>query len=55
MWADRILHSDLARQLLDSKAATESDLQRIAQGWRTWAAAPDAWLSILHGEILSVA
>lgn len=59
MWADRILHSDLTRQLLDSKAAMKAamkaDLQRISRAWRTWSEAPDGWLSILHGELLIVA
>ena len=34
MWADRILQSDMARQLLTSGAATEDDLRRISEGWR---------------------
>jgi SAM-dependent methyltransferase len=51
-WADRIVHSDVARQLLDSGAASEADLQRISAGWRQWAAAPNAWLTILHGELI---
>jgi SAM-dependent methyltransferase len=55
MWADRILHSDLTSQLLDSTMASEADLQRISQAWRTWAESPDGWLSILHGELLVVA
>nr|MDT0659974.1 class I SAM-dependent methyltransferase [Micromonospora sp. DSM 115978] len=52
MWADRILHSDLTRQLLTTGAATQPDLDRISTAWRDWAAAPDAWFTILHGEIL---
>jgi len=51
MWADRILHSDLARRALDSGAATTADLARISRAWRRWAEAEDGWLSILHGEI----
>lgn len=54
MWADRILRSDLARQARDSGVPDE-DLQRISDAWRTWAAAPDGWISILHGEILATA
>jgi hypothetical protein len=52
MWADRILDSAIARQLLDSGLATRSDLQEISDGWREWATAEDGWFSLLHGEIL---
>jgi ubiquinone/menaquinone biosynthesis C-methylase UbiE len=55
MWADRILQSDLARQLLTSGQATASDLERISAAWRSWAADPDGWMSLLHGEIVGVA
>lgn len=52
MWADRILHSALARQLVDSGLATAAELAEIAAAWRAWAAAPNGWLAIPHGEIL---
>lgn len=52
MWADRILQSDLARQLLSAGDATRLDLERISVGWQEWAAAPDGWFVILHGEII---
>jgi SAM-dependent methyltransferase len=52
LWADRILKSDMARQAVASGAATRPDLQRIADGWRRWAAHDDGWLSILHGEVV---
>jgi SAM-dependent methyltransferase len=52
MWAERVLESDLARQAVDSGAATAADLRRISRAWRAWAAAEGGWLSILHGEIL---
>jgi len=48
MWADRILKSDLARQARESGAET----QRISAAWRAWAAHPDGWMSLLHGELL---
>jgi SAM-dependent methyltransferase len=51
MWADRIQRSDLARQLM-SAGTPESDLARIAAGWRAWADAPDGWFAILHAELL---
>jgi hypothetical protein len=52
MWADRILESALARQLVDDGHATTADLRRISAGWKTWAGSEDGWFSILHGEIL---
>lgn len=52
MWADRILHSDLARDLRDLGLATTAQLEEISAAWREWAGAPDGWLSIPHGEIL---
>jgi SAM-dependent methyltransferase len=52
MWADRILESNLARQLVDHGQATTADLRRISSGWRAWAESEDGWFSLLHGEIL---
>lgn len=52
VWADRILQSDLAHQLVDSGLATAAQLEEISTAWREWAAAPDGWLAIPHGEIL---
>ncbi len=52
MWADRILHSGVARELLDLGLATTAELEEISAAWRAWAAAPDGWLSIPHGEIV---
>ncbi|WP_430789747.1 class I SAM-dependent methyltransferase [Actinoplanes sp. G11-F43] len=52
MWAERILKSDMSEKSIRTGAATERDLQRIADGWRHWAEDPDGWLIIPHGEIL---
>jgi SAM-dependent methyltransferase len=52
MWADRILESALARQLTASGMATDADLRRISDAWRTWAADGDGWYLVPHGEIL---
>lgn len=52
MWADRILRSALADQVLGSGAATPADLQRISQAWRGWADARDGWMLVPHGELL---
>ena len=55
MWADRILTSAMSAQLLDEGLSDEAELQQISRAWAAWAEHPDAWLSILHGEVLAVA
>jgi SAM-dependent methyltransferase len=52
MWADRIIESALARQLVDTGLATTADLARLSSGWRSWADAEDGWFLVPHGEIL---
>lgn len=53
MWADRILESALARQLVDSEMATSSDLQEISDAWKRWADDGDGWYLVPHGEIIA--
>jgi SAM-dependent methyltransferase len=52
MWADRVLESDMAATAVDSGLANRDHLERISRGWQRWAADPDGWLSVLHGEVL---
>lgn len=52
MWADRILHSAIARQLIDDELATATDLQSISEAWLEWAKSEDGWISIPHGELI---
>ncbi|GBG40158.1 methyltransferase domain-containing protein [Mycobacterium montefiorense] len=52
MWADRILHSGIARDILRFGLATTVQLEEISQAWGQWAAAKDGWLAIPHGEII---
>ncbi|WP_416211255.1 class I SAM-dependent methyltransferase [Frankia sp. Cas3] len=52
MWAERIVASAVADQLLTSGLALDDDLARMSSAWRTWAASPDGWFAVLHGEIL---
>jgi len=53
MWADRIVESAMARQLLQSGLATRAELVEISHGWRRWAADPDGVFTIPHGEIVA--
>lgn len=52
-WAERILSSDLAAQLLREGRAEQADLEDISAAWLAWASDPDGWISILHGEIIA--
>ena len=52
MWADRIVGSAIADQLVGSGLANHEQLQEVSAAWRDWAAHPDGWIAILHGEIL---
>jgi SAM-dependent methyltransferase len=52
MWADRIVESALARQLVGAGMATMAELDGISSAWRDWAAAPNGWLTIPQGEII---
>lgn len=52
MWADRILHSAVARDLVSLELATSAKLEEISAAWREWAAAEDGWIAIPHGEII---
>jgi SAM-dependent methyltransferase len=52
MWADRVTGSALAEQLVREGRADRDDLHEIAEGWLAWAADPDGWISIPHGELV---
>jgi SAM-dependent methyltransferase len=52
LWADRFTQSSLADQLLGSGIAGSADLRSFAAAWRRWAASPDGWFAVLHGEVL---
>lgn len=53
MWADRILESALARQLVDQEMASAADLQEISDAWKRWSDDGDGWFLVPHGEILA--
>jgi ubiquinone/menaquinone biosynthesis C-methylase UbiE len=57
LWADRFAApgSFLGDQLVAHGIAGHEDLEAFAAGWRHWAASPDGWFAVLHGEILATA
>ncbi|MGN6606802.1 MAG: class I SAM-dependent methyltransferase [Jatrophihabitans sp.] len=52
MWAERIVRSALADQLLTEGLADANELDRLAAAWREWGSDPDGWILIPHGELL---
>ena len=52
-WAERTERSATAATALAEGLADAGDLARIAAGWRRWAADPDGWFAVLHGELLA--
>jgi len=53
LWADRISSTTLATRALELGVADTADLAAMADAWRRWAARPDAWFAVLHGEVLA--
>ncbi|MGE0880001.1 MAG: methyltransferase domain-containing protein [Acidimicrobiia bacterium] len=51
MWAERIVGSALTTQLLEA-GVDQRELDEISAAWRQWAAHPDAWFMVPHGEIV---
>ena len=52
LWAERVTSSPFADHTEREGFATDADRRRIADGWLAWAADPDGWLAIPHGEVL---
>ena len=53
MWADRVLASAFAGHAKRLGLADDALLQRISDAWRAWAADPDGWVLLPHGEVLA--
>jgi len=53
LWADRIRQSSLADHAIESGVVTPADLEDLAAGWLAWAADPDGWFSVVHGELVA--
>jgi SAM-dependent methyltransferase len=52
LWADRVTTSALADQAVEAGVADRAELDALAAAFRHWAAAPDGWWAVLHGEVL---
>lgn len=52
-WAERATSSAFAQQALAGGHASQAELDAIRDGWLEFAAHPDAWFSMVHGEVLA--
>lgn len=52
-WAVRATKSTFAAHAIEAGVADLADLQAIAAAWRQWAADPDGWFGMPHGEIIA--
>jgi ubiquinone/menaquinone biosynthesis C-methylase UbiE len=53
LWAERFTRSSMAEQLLAHGVASAEDLESFARAWRRWAASPDGWFALIHGELIA--
>lgn len=53
LWADRMVQSDLATHLLEEEMTDVGELAGIAEAFRAWAAHPDGWFGVPHGEVIA--
>ena len=51
-WSERTVKSNFARGAVEGGHATPEQLQQLSSGWLQWAADPDGWLTVPHGEIV---
>lgn len=52
-WAQRTTDSALGERALELGLADPKDLRAMADAWREWAAEPDGWFAMVHGEVLA--
>ena len=53
LWAERLRHSDIARQCVEYGLATTSELDELADGFVDWSTQSDGAFFVLHGEVLA--
>lgn len=52
-WAERVTATALAHQALAQGLASRPDLVAMARAWNEWAASPDGWFVVVHGELIA--
>lgn len=52
-WAQRITQSAFADRAVATGLTDRAELAELAAAWHRWAAHPDGWLAIVHGEVIA--
>jgi SAM-dependent methyltransferase len=52
-WAERVVLSSFADQVVAYGLANREDLEALSRGWQHWVEQPDGFFAVLHGEILA--
>jgi ubiquinone/menaquinone biosynthesis C-methylase UbiE len=53
LWAERVVHSDFARQALEYRLASNEELEEISSAFRRWAGDPDGVFVVPSFEVLA--
>ena len=53
LWADRIVSSAFADQVLGYGLSDTDELAGLADAFRRWSTEPDATFIVVHGELLA--
>ena len=53
LWAQRTTGSGMAQGAIAQGIASAGELAGVAEGWRHWAAHPDGWFIVVHGEVIA--
>jgi ubiquinone/menaquinone biosynthesis C-methylase UbiE len=51
-WSERIVHSNIATSAVKYGIATQAELEDISKAWLEWMAAPGAFFSFIHAEVI---
>jgi len=52
LWSERILASSFATNAVEKGLASDEELRRMSEAWKTWGESEDGWFAVLSGEIL---
>ncbi|GAA2023960.1 methyltransferase domain-containing protein [Agromyces tropicus] len=52
-WAERALESTFAAHAIESGHSSRAELEAVSAAWRRWAADPDGWFLMPHGEVVA--